>query len=170
MNAQPQRHLHSVPRANAPEPLWLQIAEAASAGRPRDHAATLRLFTALLDFMPTDDPRTLYYLGHAYAQADNPVAASSFLEFSLKRGLAAPDRGRAYLELASTLRHIDHVADALEWLDAGIADPASKSFADALTAYQVVILHDSEQYRAAAHAAIQRLAPHLGRYIPDPLP
>ncbi|MFT8636922.1 MAG: tetratricopeptide repeat protein [Pseudoclavibacter sp.] len=170
MNAQPQRHLHSVPEAGAPEPLWLQIAEAASAGRPRDHTATLRLFTALLGFMPAEDPRTLYYLGHAYAQAGNPVAASSFLEFALKKGLAAPVRGQAYLELASALRHIDRVAAALEWLDAGIADPANAPFADALTAYQVVILHDSEQYRAAAHAAIQRLAPHLDQYIPDSLP
>ena len=171
MNAQPQRHLYSVPSGDdADTPLWLQVANAATAARPRDHAATLRLFKVLIDYMPTDDPRTLYYLGHAYLRAGNPMAAASFLEFALKKGLPSPNRGRARLELASALRQIDHVAEALECLDSGMDDPASSAFADALAAYKIVILHDSGQHRTAAHTAVFRLAPHLGRLVDDPLP
>lgn len=171
MSALARRHLHSVPAgAGAAEPLWLQVAEAAERAQPTDPCATFRLMGQLLEFMPQDDPRTLYHLGHAAMRAENYAAATTFLEFSIKRGITAPHRGVAYLELTSALRRIDQVSTALEYLEQGMHDAEIGSFADDLAAFEVVILHDAGQHRAAAHTAVSRLSPHLDELIPDLLP
>ena len=165
------RRLHSIPSAAGDgDPLWLRIAEAAGREPSAAPQATLRLFTALLDFMPDDDPRTLYYLGQAYFAAGGMDAAASFLEFSLKHGLQGHLRGLAYLQLASSLRRIDRVAEALEWLDAGERDRGVREFCDDLVAFRIVILHDTGQDAAAVHVAVHHLSPHLGSVVPDLLP
>lgn len=125
---------------------------------------TLAAILALATERPADDPLALYETAGAYDFAGREAEAEPFYRRALDAGLSDPERSRATVQLASTLRNLDRPQEAVELLrDLLAADPDGPLAPDA-RAFAALALHDLGLHAEALREALVTLAPHLGRY------
>jgi len=129
----------------------------------RGEEATLAAILALAAERP-DDALALYETAGAYDFAGREAEAEPLYRRALDAGLAEPERTRATIQLASTLRNLDRPEEAVELLrDLLAARPDDPLAADA-RAFAALALFDLGLHADALRESLTALSPHLGRY------
>lgn len=119
---------------------------------------------ALVAQRPETDARAVFESASARDYADREADAEPLYRRALSLGLAEPFRGRAVIQLASTLRNLGRAAEAIDVLQEGFSDDPEHSLADAARAFLALCLADTGDARAATAVALDALAPHLPEY------
>lgn len=129
----------------------------------RGEDATLAAILALAAERP-DDALGMYETAGAYDYAGREAEAEPLYRRALDAGLAEPERTRATIQLASTLRNLDRPQEAVELLrDLVDARPDDPLAADA-HAFAALALYDLGLHADALRESLAALSPHLGRY------
>lgn len=110
-----------------------------------------------------DDPVALFERAGARDSAGLEAEAEELYRRALDGGLSDALRTRAVIQLASTIRNLGKVDEALELLATEYARP-SDELRDEAAAFYVLALVSAGQERLAASIALETLAPHLSRY------
>lgn len=130
----------------------------------RGEDATLAAILALAAERSADDPLASYESAGAYDFAGREVEAEPLYRRALDAGLAEPERTRATIQLASTLRNLDRPQEAVELLrDLLDARPDDPLATDA-HAFAALALFDLGLHADALRESLTALSPHLGRY------
>jgi len=129
----------------------------------RGEEATLAAILALAAARP-DDALGMYETAGAYDFAGREAEAEPLYRRALDAGLAEPERTRATIQLASTLRNLDRPEEAVELLrDLLAARPDDPLAADA-RAFAALALFDLGLHADALRESLTALSPHLRRY------
>ena len=128
------------------------------AARDRENMQpTIEAFQELLREHP-DDPRLVYEVGGSYDTAGQEQIAVEYYTRALDLGLDGDLRRRCLLQLASTLRNLDRVAESLAMFDKAITEyPDSSS----LKVFKALTLHASARANAAFALLLTTIADHL---------
>lgn len=124
----------------------------------------LAAIDALVAERRPNDPEGLFEAASARDYAGREADAEPLYRESLASGLREPSRGRAIIQLASTLRNLGRAEEAADLLRADFADAPQHPLADAAAAFQALALFDAGAPRAALATALHALAPHLPEY------
>ena len=129
-------------------------------------AEVLASIDALVAERPADDPAALYEAASARDYAGLESEAEPLYRLALSLGLADPDRGRAVIQLASTLRNLGRMDDACATLDAIAPGHALAPVADA---FRALIRADSTEVTALLEysAALPEYGAVVRRYAED---
>lgn len=141
---------------------WDARVEAVWADERLTDAERIPLIDALASERGPDDARALFERAGARDSAGIETAAVELYRAALAAGLDEEHRTQAVIQLASTLRNLGEIADALELLRAERG--RGGAFADAASAFYALALASAGEPRAAAAVALEALAPHLPRY------
>lgn len=133
-----------------------------AADRPEEE--TVAAVLALAVERPADDPVALYESAGAYDFAGREAEAEPLYRRALGRGLEEPERSRATIQLASTLRNLGRPAEAVELLRDLLADRPDDVLAPDARAFTALALHDLGLHAEALRASLAALTPQLGRY------
>lgn len=133
-----------------------------AANRPDDEVAAA--VDALVAERPADDPEALFEAASARDFTDREAEAEPLYRQALDAGLAEPYRGRALIQLASTLRNLDRASEAVDVLLLGFADQPEHPLRADADAFLALALLDAGAPRAALETALHALAPHLAEY------
>jgi hypothetical protein len=124
-------------------------------------------FLALIDRLaaelPAGDPRGLFERAGAYDSTGHPDLAIPLYRQALGAGLAGSQRRRAVIQLASSLRNLGQVSEAVALLTAE-RDAGSDELDGAVRAFLALALVDAGREREAVSVALTALVPHLPRY------
>src|SRR6195952_4052399 len=116
---------------------------------------------ALVAERPTDDPEAAFEAASVRDSTGLEADAAVEYQRALDLGLGEPNRGRTYIQLASTLRNLGRYDDGLALLERLGPD---NELADAASAVRALILVSLGRPVEGAAIAIGALAPHLPRY------
>jgi tetratricopeptide (TPR) repeat protein len=144
---------------------WQQRIDAVwdtAADRPEHE--TVAAVLAIAAERPEGDPAALYETAGAYDFAGREDEAEPLYRRALTAGLAEPERSRATVQLASTLRNLDRPAEAVQLLRDLLADRPDDPLAADARAFAALALHDLGLHAEALRESLTALAPHLGRY------
>ncbi|GAB3577444.1 tetratricopeptide repeat protein [Leifsonia lichenia] len=123
---------------------------------------TVARIDALVAARPTGDPSALFEAAGARDYAGREADAEPLYRASIAGGLADPQRARAVIQLASTLRNLGRAGESVELLRAELAAHPEHELADAARAFLALALHDLGKHDEAV--AVGALAPHLPLY------
>lgn len=137
---------------------------ATAADRPEDEVAAA--IDALVAERPDDDPEALFEAASARDFTDREAEAEPLYRAALDGGLAEPLRGRAIIQLASTLRNLDRADEAVDVLLLGFADQPDHPLRADADAFLAMALLAAGAPHAALETALHALAPHLKEYGP----
>jgi len=129
-----------------------------------DESETLAAIDALVAERPADDPVALFEAAGARDYAGLEVEAEVHYRAALANGLAEPERGRAIIQLASTLRNLDRQEGALGLLRDLLNEHPDHPLAGAARAFAALALFDEGMHADALREALTALAPHLPMY------
>lgn len=93
----------------------------------------------------------------------DPVGAIPLYRSALAAGLDENRRRQATIQLASSLRNLGQMKEALLLLEEELAGPADE-FTDAVRAFLALVLSDLGRSNEATAHVLTALAPHLPRY------
>lgn len=113
-----------------------------------------------------DDPRALFERAGARDAAGLEREAESLYRAAIAAGLSGPELPQAVIQLASTLRNLGRVEEALDLLRPEYERGAAVELRDEVAAFYALTLVSAGQPDAAASVALATLAPHLTRYRP----
>ncbi len=113
---------------------------------------------------PAEDPVAVFELAGVRDYVGREADAEPLYRRALDLGLAEPDRSRAVIQLASTVRNLGRPAEAIDLLRASFDDHPDHELADAATAFEALALADMGDEREALVAVLRALAPHLRAY------
>lgn len=119
---------------------------------------------ALVAERAADDPEALFEAASARDFTDREAEAEPLYRAALDGGLEEPLRGRALIQLASTLRNLGRADEAVDVLLLGFADQADHPLRADADAFLAMALLDAGAPRAALEVALHALAPHLREY------
>jgi len=111
---------------------------------------------------PDADGRALFERAGARDSAGIEAEAEVLYREALAAGLDDEHRPQAVIQLASTLRNLGRVDEAVEMLR--VERERGGAFADAASAFYALALVSQGDARAGAAVALEALAPHLPRY------
>jgi tetratricopeptide (TPR) repeat protein len=111
---------------------------------------------------PTDDARALFERAGARDSAGLESEAESLYRAALAAGLDDEHRPQAVIQLASTLRNLGRIDEAVDMLREEHA--RAGAFADAAAAFLALALVSRGDALEGAAVALTALAPHLPRY------
>ncbi|KAA9150670.1 tetratricopeptide repeat protein [Microbacterium lushaniae] len=111
-----------------------------------------------------DDPRALFERAGARDSAGLEEDAEPLYRAALRSPLAPDVRTQAVIQLASTLRNLGRVDEALALLEAEYDRTEGTALHDAVAAFLALALVSAGDADRAAAVALQALAPHLPRY------
>lgn len=117
---------------------------------------------ALVAELPADDARGPFEAAGARDSAGLEAEAEPRYRRALELGLTGRARVEAHIQLASTLRNLGRVSEALALLDHVRADAGDLT--DAVDAFRALALASSGRADEAASVALIALAPHVPRY------
>jgi len=126
-------------------------------------AEFLARMEALAGERAADDPLASFELGGAHDSTGHPDLAVALYQKALALGLSAPQRRRAVIQLASSLRNLDRAPESVALLSAEL-DAGSDELDDAVRGFLALALVSSGREREAAGVALTALAGHLTRY------
>jgi tetratricopeptide (TPR) repeat protein len=121
----------------------------------------LERIDALVAERPADDPEAAYEAASARDSVGLEAEAAALYQRALDLGLGEPNRGRTFIQYASTLRNLGRYEEGLALLDQLEPD---NELADAVSATRALILVSMGRPVEGAAIAIGALAPHLPRY------
>jgi hypothetical protein len=116
---------------------------------------------ALVAQRPADDPEAAYEAASVRDSTGLEAEAAIEYQRALDLGLGEPNRSRALIQYASTLRNLGRYDEALALLD--LLEPES-DLADAASAVRALVLVSAGRPVEGAAIAIAALAPHLPLY------
>jgi hypothetical protein len=131
-----------------------------AAATDENEAETVAAITALAAERP-DDPVTLFELAGAHDYSGDEAGAEPLYRRALEGGLDEPYRGRAIIQLASTLRNLGRLDEAVALLT-GFDD--EHPLRDAASAFLALSLSSRAEHGAALATALDALARHLPEY------
>ena len=113
---------------------------------------------------PEDDAVALFERAGARDSAGLEAEAEVLYRRALEIGLDDQRRTRATIQLASTIRNLGKVDEALAMLRAEYEREPRGPLHDAAAAFYALALVSSREAERAASIALETLAPHLPRY------
>jgi hypothetical protein len=113
--------------------------------------------------LPADSAVAAFERACAFDSTGHPDRAVPLYRQALERDLDGERRRRAVIQLASSLRNLDQIAESVDLL-AAERDQPSDRLDDAVSAFLALALVDSGREREAVSVALAALAPHLPRY------
>ncbi|MDQ1128712.1 tetratricopeptide repeat protein [Microbacterium sp. SORGH_AS_0888] len=128
-----------------------------------DDEARLAAIAALAAERP-DDPVALFELAGAYDSAGQEADAEPRYRRALAVGLDEQRRVQAVIQLASTLRNLGRLDEALGMLRAEAERTHDGGMDDAVAAFLALALASVGREREGLAVALAALAPHLPRY------
>ena len=111
-----------------------------------------------------DDARAEFERAGARDSAGRPEEAVPLYPRALELGLDEEHRPQAVIQLASTIRNLGKLDEALDLLRAEYERDAGAPMHDAAAAFYALALVSSGKAVRAASVALTALAPHLPRY------
>lgn len=126
--------------------------------RPDEARAAMR---EILRARGVDDARSAYERASLHDALGEEEEAIPHYRDALDRGLAAPHRTQALIQLASSLRNVGRASESIAVLR-GIPD--EDPLADSARAFLALALHDDDKPTPALRVALRILAPHLPQY------
>lgn len=117
----------------------------------------------LADELPDDNPVALFERACAYDSTGHSDKAVPLYQEALDRGLTGYRRRRTVIQLASSLRNIGRVEDAVALLTPEL-DAEHDELDDAVRATLALCLADTGRAREGVGLAVGALARHLPRY------
>ena len=123
----------------------------------------LRRIDALVSESP-HDAQSVFEAASARDYADREAEAEQLYRRALDLGLTEPHRGRAVVQLASTLRNLGRPQDGITLLQDYFGAHPEHPLTDAARAFLALCLVDAGDPRAAAAVALDALADHLPEY------
>jgi tetratricopeptide (TPR) repeat protein len=127
----------------------------------QDRIARIDALAAELD---EGDARGLFERAGARDSAGLETEAEPLYRRALAGGLDEYNRARAVIQLASTLRNLGRIDEALGMLREEFDRGPEAPLHDAAAAFYALALASSGEAVAAASVALKTLAPHLPRY------
>jgi tetratricopeptide (TPR) repeat protein len=121
----------------------------------------LERIDALVAERPDSDAEAAYEAGSVRDSVGMEADAAVEYQRALDLGLEEPNRGRTYIQYASTLRNLGRYDDALALLDRLEPD---NELADAASAVRALILVSAGRPVEGAGVALAALATHLPQY------
>ena len=121
----------------------------------------LERIDALVGERPTDDPEAAFEAASVRDSVGLEAEAAVEYQRALDLGLDEPNRGRTFIQYASTLRNLGRYEEGLALLDRLEPD---NELADAASAVRALILVSAGRPVEGAAIAIAALASHLPRY------
>lgn len=143
---------------------WDARIAAAWADDGLDDAARVRLIDEITGERPADDGRALFERAGARDAAGLEADAEPLYRAALAAGLDDDHRTQAVIQLASTLRNLGELDEALALLRAEYERDPRPPLHDAVAAFYALALVSSGDPVRAASVALTALAPHLPRY------
>jgi tetratricopeptide (TPR) repeat protein len=122
------------------------------------------LIDALASERPSSDGRALLERAGARDAAGLESDAAPLYRSALEAGLDDGHRAQAVIQLASTLRNLGHVDEAVRMLRAEVDRQPASPLRDEACAFLALALASQGSPREAASVALLTLAPHLTRY------
>jgi tetratricopeptide (TPR) repeat protein len=119
---------------------------------------------ALATERPEDDPVALFERAGARDSAGLEAEAEVLYRRALDRGLDEERRTRATIQLASTIRNLGKIDEALALLRAEYERQPRGPLHDAAAAFYALALVSAGEAERAASIALETLAPHLPLY------
>jgi len=123
----------------------------------------LRRIDALVSESPRD-AQSVFEAASARDYADREAEAEQLYRRALDLGLTEPHRGRAVVQLASTLRNLGRPQDGITLLQDYFGAHPEHPLTDAARAFLALCLVDAGDPRGAAAVALDALADHLPEY------
>ncbi|QEO15820.1 tetratricopeptide repeat protein [Agromyces intestinalis] len=111
-----------------------------------------------------DDARAVFERAGARDSAGRPDEAVPLYRRSLELGLDDEHRPQAIVQLASSIRNLGDVDEALRLIEAEHRDHPEAPYRDEVAAFLALVLVSAGDARRGASVALTALAPHLRRY------
>lgn len=143
---------------------WQVRVDAVWADETLDPADVVRRIDALAAERPEGDAEALFERAGARDSAGLETDAEVLYRRALTVGLDPDRRTRATIQLASTIRNLGKVEEALALLRTEYEREPRGALHDAAAAFYALALVSSGESERAASIALQALAPHLPRY------
>ncbi|HEY5231828.1 MAG TPA: tetratricopeptide repeat protein [Galbitalea sp.] len=138
-----------------------RVAEVWDAAEELGDNILLERIDALVAERPADDPEAAFEAASVRDSTGRGAEAAIHYQRALDLGLREPNRGRTFIQYASTLRNLGRYEEGLALLDRLEPD---NELADAASATRALILVSLGRPVEGAAIAIGALAPHLPRY------
>lgn len=119
---------------------------------------------ALVAERPDDDPLAVFELAGVRDYVGREVDAEPLYRRALELGLPEPQRSRAIIQLASTVRNLGRPQETLDLLRDRFAEAPGHPLGDSATAFAALALADLGREREALVASLHALIPHLPAY------
>lgn len=143
---------------------WQERVDAVwSAATDENEAETVAAIRALAAERP-DDPRAVFEVAGTYDFGGHEAEAEPLYKQALDAGLEEPYRGRAVIQLASTLRNLGRYDEAAAWLKNTFADDPDHPLAEVANAFMALVLSSQGDDKAALTVALTTLSRHLPEY------
>ncbi|MCH6229412.1 tetratricopeptide repeat protein [Microbacterium sp. CFH 31415] len=143
---------------------WNDRVAAVWADEGLDDAERVRLIDELAAERDEDDGRALFERAGARDSAGLEAEAEPLYRAALEAGLDDELRTQAVIQLASTIRNLGELDEALDLLRAEYERDPGAPLRDAAAAFYALALVSSGEAVRAASVALTALAPHLPRY------
>ena len=143
---------------------WNDRVAAVWADEGLDDAQRMRLIDELAAERDAGDGRALFERAGARDSAGLEADAEPLYRAALQAGLDDDLRTQAVIQLASTIRNLGKLDEALELLRAEYERDPGAPLRDATAAFYALALVSSGEAVRAASVALTALAPHLPRY------
>ena len=108
-----------------------------------------------------DEALAVFEIAGELDEAGREAEAIPRYREALEAGLVDPERSRAIVQLASSLRNVGELDEALTLLDAAVLDAG---LAASVAAFRALVLHDLGRHDEALATALGALAPTLPAY------
>jgi tetratricopeptide (TPR) repeat protein len=143
---------------------WQRSVDAVWADESLNDEEVVAAIDALAEERGESDPVALFERAGARDSAGRESEAEDLYRRALAGGLDDHRRTRATIQLASTIRNLGKVDEALALLRAEYEREPRGELHDAAAAFYALALSSSGDERLAASIALEALAPHLPRY------
>lgn len=140
-----------------------QVADVWASFDQLDQAAFLARMERIVGSQPASDGSGLYERASAFDSTGDSDLAVPLYQQALERGLAEERRRPATIQLASSLRNLGRVEEAVSLLTTE-RERGSDPLDDAVVGFLALALADVGREREALSLALGALAPHLPRY------
>lgn len=160
------QHAASAPRRSKGEMVqtWDERVAAVWADDSLTDDERIVLIDAIAAERAGDDPRALFERAGARDAAGLERDAEPLYRAAIAAGLSGTELPQAVIQLASTLRNLGRVEEALDLLRPEYERGAAGALPDEVAAFYALALVSAGQPDAAASVALSALAPHLTRY------
>lgn len=143
---------------------WQRRVDAVWQDRELTDDARIDAIDVLARELGDDHPVALFERAGARDSAGREGEAEPLYRAALAAGLDPARRTRAVIQLASTIRNLGKVDEALQMLSAEYAASRGSALADEAAAFYALALASSGDATRGLSVALTALAPHLGFY------